>query len=57
VRCATLESAITRKWLWFADSLPAEFMRQFREFVAVPDAGHDDAVDATEAAMKLLNPS
>jgi hypothetical protein len=44
-------------WLWFCDALPAEFMRQFREFVAVPDAGHDDGPDATEAAIKMLSPS
>jgi hypothetical protein len=56
VRIASLEPSITRKWLWFADTLPAEFMRQFREFIAVPDAGHDDGPDATEAAVKLLTP-
>jgi hypothetical protein len=56
VRIASLEPSITRRWLWFADALPAEFMRQFREFVAVPDAGKDDAPDATEAAVKLLTP-
>jgi hypothetical protein len=56
VRIASLEPSISRRWLWFSDSLPAEFMRQFREFIAVPDAGHDDAPDACEAAVKLLSP-
>jgi hypothetical protein len=56
VRIASLEPSITRRWLWFSDTLPTEFMRQFREFVAVPDTGHDDAPDATEAAVKLLTP-
>jgi len=56
VRIASLEPSITRKWLWFADTLPNELLRQFREFVAVPDAGHDDGPDAVEAAVKLLTP-
>jgi len=57
VRIATLEPSISRKWLWFADTLPAELMRQFRDFVAIANAGFDDGPDATEAAVKLLSPS
>jgi predicted phage terminase large subunit-like protein len=54
VRISTLQPLVGNRWLFFADHLPAEFTRQFREFVPVPNAGHDDAPDATEGAERVL---
>jgi hypothetical protein len=54
LRIATLEPQVANRWLWFNEALPAEYWRQFAAFRPLPEAGHDDAPDATEGAIRLL---
>jgi hypothetical protein len=54
LRIATLEPQVANRWLWFNEALPAEYLRQFTAFRPLPGAGHDDAPDATEGAVRLL---
>jgi hypothetical protein len=54
VRISTLQPWVANKWLWFADHLPAEFYRQFRQFRPLPDSGHDDVPDSCEGAMRVV---
>jgi len=55
VRIHAMEPLISNRWLWFADTLHAEFTRQFKEFKPIPDAGKDDGPDATECAIRMLS--
>ena len=49
-RIATLEPAIKNGWLAFNEQgLPAEFLKQFREF---PTSEHNDAPDAVQGALR-----
>lgn len=54
LRIATLEPQVANRWLWFNEALPAEYLRQFTAFRPLPGAGYDDAPDATEGAVRLL---
>jgi hypothetical protein len=54
LRIATLEPQVANRWLWFNEALPAEYLRQFAAFRPLPETGHDDAPDATEGAIRLL---
>ena len=54
LRCRTLEPLVTNKWLQFARHLPAEYYRQFSEFISIDGAGRDDCIDATEAGVVLV---
>lgn len=54
LRIMTLQPSVANRWLWFNARLPGEFLRQFREFIPVPDAGKDDAPDAVEGAVRVM---
>ncbi len=54
LRCRTLEPLVSNCWLQFARHLPAEYYRQFSEFIPIDGAGRDDCIDATEAAVALV---
>lgn len=54
-RISTMEPAVSNRWLWFNKDLPKEYFQQFARFRPIPDAGFDDAPDATEGAIRVLN--
>lgn len=54
LRIRSLEAPIVNRWLWFADTVSGELLRQFREFIPLDNAGRDDAPDATEGAWRVL---
>jgi hypothetical protein len=49
-----MEPLIANRWLWFSDRLPQTYYNQMSEFRPIPDAGKDDAPDATESCIRVL---
>lgn len=54
-RISTLQVPVSNRHMWFALSLPPEYIRQFQEFRPVKDAGKDDAPDSCEGCFRVLN--
>jgi hypothetical protein len=54
-RIATLQMPVANRHLWFANTLPSEYIQQFVDFRPVRDAGKDDAPDSCEGCVRVLN--
>jgi len=54
-RIATLQTPVANRHVWFANTLPNEYITQFVDFRPVRDAGKDDAPDSCEGAIRVLN--
>jgi predicted phage terminase large subunit-like protein len=53
-RIKTLEPLLANGWLQLNKTLPAQYLQQFREFLPLEGAGHDDGPDATEMAIRTV---
>ena len=55
LRIQTLEPLLANHWLQLAVNVPADYLRQFRDFLPIEGSGgHDDAPDATEGAARVV---
>ena len=54
LRISTLEPLITNRHLFFNEALPREYLRQMTVFRPVDGADKDDAGDATEGAVRVM---
>ena len=54
LRISTLEPLVTNRHLWFNEALHPEALRQMTVFRPVDGADKDDACDATEGAVRVM---
>ena len=54
LRINSLEPLFNNHWLQLAEGLPAEFLRQFANWLPIDGAGHDDCPDSVEGAVRVV---
>ena len=54
IRISSLEALISNRHLWFNEQLHPEYLRQMGSFRPVDGADHDDAPDATESCVRVM---
>ena len=52
LRIKSLESLVANGWLQFSKTLDPEMFRQFREWLPIDQASHDDGPDSVEMAIR-----